>query len=477
MSQNKYLYLFPYEKVPFGSSVVIYGFGDVGREYWEQLQITHYVNLVGFLDRAYEDYNRFPVVVHDPQKILTLVFDYIILAFKQKEHANDVRNQLIAWGVKESQIVFQGARPIFKIELLSDVHATYSSEFAFQRKGLSVAIKIGAGLGDAIIKKRLILELLCMAPELVIDIYTTDRKGIIQSIYQDIPQINQYIVDSGVLYTEQKNEYLLALSLTQLIQIDHMNYAGISEINSYFGHQMIVLKQNNEKYGLSSYPLSQRWIHYGRAFYYKWNCYSLYNYTGIFQIDDRDITIPMNNQFERSYENLNLRHYITLNYGTGGVSSKYQHCVSKQWPKEYFQLLIQLFKEAYPDIEVLQLGDSSTERLAGCDKHILGENLELVKYILKSSMLHVDIESGLVHLATQLGTKCVVLFGPTSERIYGYPQNINIVSPKCSGCAALYDDLYKCAKGLAKPECMWSITPEMVMEKVKEYLLVVFDNA
>ena len=64
----------------------------------------------------------------------------------------------------------------------------------------------------------------------------------------------------------------------------------------------------------------------------------------------------------------------------------------------------------------------------------MGESLELVKYVLKGSLLHIDCDSGLVHLATQLGTKCVVLFGQTSVWYFGYEQNINIVSKVCNSC-------------------------------------------
>ncbi|MBR5162824.1 MAG: hypothetical protein IKW79_02235, partial [Schwartzia sp.] len=95
---------------------------------------------------------------------------------------------------------------------------------------------------------------------------------------------------------------------------------------------------------------------------------------------------------------------------------------------------------------------------------------ELVKYVLRNAVLHVDIEGGLVHLATQLGTKCAVLFGPTPVTFFGYPQNINIVSPRCAGCHGLYEDLNHCAKEQAEPECMRSITPEMVMEAIAKYM-------
>ena len=75
-----------------------------------------------------------------------------------------------------------------------------------------------------------------------------------------------------------------------------------------------------------------------------------------------------------------------------------------------------------------------------------------------------------MHLATQLGTKCAVLYGPTQVTYVGYPQNINIQAGTCHDCYGLYDNLDRCARGLDEPECMYSITPEYVMENIKKYL-------
>ncbi|MCK9545063.1 MAG: hypothetical protein M0R03_23855, partial [Novosphingobium sp.] len=48
--------------------------------------------------------------------------------------------------------------------------------------------------------------------------------------------------------------------------------------------------------------------------------------------------------------------------------------------------------------------------------------------------LHISNEGGIVHLAHSLGTKSVVLFGPTNPTLYGYPDNFNIYYEKCPSC-------------------------------------------
>ena len=141
--------------------------------------------------------------------------------------------------------------------------------------------------------------------------------------------------------------------------------------------------------------------------------------------------------------------------------------MAKVWPFEYFEKFVSMFKEKYPNIDVIQLGDNQAPKIKNIDKYILGEEFGTVAHVLNNSLLHIDIEGGLVHMASQLGTKCIVLFGPTPIE---YSNNINIKAGNCHNCYGVYKDTYKCARDMERPECMYSITPKMVMENVNTYL-------
>ena len=79
--------------------------------------------------------------------------------------------------------------------------------------------------------------------------------------------------------------------------------------------------------------------------------------------------------------------------------------------------------------------------------------------ILANAALHIDGESGLVHLRHVLGGRSVVLFGPTPVEYFGYADNCNLVSKGCRGCMWMTDDWFEvCSRGTAEPECMASIT-------------------
>ena len=109
-------------------------------------------------------------------------------------------------------------------------------------------------------------------------------------------------------------------------------------------------------------------------------------------------------------------------------------------------------------------------KFENADRYLLGESLELMKYVFKNSLLHVDCEGGPVHLASQLGTKCVVLFGVTDVNYFGYKQNINIVSEICSPCYWVWESNKECLLKSKEPLCMLSITPQKVFDVSYRYL-------
>ena len=209
-------------------------------------------------------------------------------------------------------------------------------------------------------------------------------------------------------------------------------------------------------------------LHYMRCKKDGLNCYTSFNrYIG-FDVRDWHTHVPLQEQWEESFHALHLPdQYITVNYGFERHGDA-MNC--KGWPLERFAEVVRMCKESFPEIAVVQVGGKGFPEIPGCDVHILGQSLELVKYVLKASMLHIDIEGGLVHLATQLGTRCVVLFGPTPLHYYAYKENINLQAGNCHNCIWYQGSNWRCYRHMKEPECMYAITPELVMEHVEKEL-------
>lgn len=161
------------------------------------------------------------------------------------------------------------------------------------------------------------------------------------------------------------------------------------------------------------------------------------------------------------------RQYITVNFGAdknmGGTAQ------TKVLPLKMLGEFVRCFKEKYPYIIVVQTGVHDSVKIDGVDIFCFDCRLEETAIILKNSLCHIDSEGGLVHLASQMSTCCVVSFGPTPIYYYSYPRNKNILAPECSNCMAVTPNWSTiCPRKMQIPICMSSITPQMIMDKVIE---------
>lgn len=479
MNKNRYKYLFPFEKVPIHSRIIIYGAGTLGQDYLQQMQLTHYCEVIALADKNYEHYPPMIVPIISPEKIHEYAVDYVVMALRMAAAYNEVKRILKQEGIEEEKIICIFERRelpnlIFKDELL----VTDLEKFAFLKTDMSIAILATGGFGDMVIQKRFIMELIRLVPKCIIDFYNIKAMYFLKYLYADCKNVNQVIPDLGSRYKENHKKYSLALTIEacHFINVDwwkKTNYE-MKENNLYQDFirsiDKLRIETKTENVDIST-PAHLTLI---RRLYRGLNAYTGFNYNGAFAIKDKKVGIPLEREWEPLFQNLGLGRYITVNFGNGDCADGRK--IAKSWSKDKFEKFISIFKANYPEIEVLQLGAENSEKLMGIDRYILGVDFRLSVHLLKNTMVHVDIEGGLVHIATQLGTKCVVLFGPTVKEYYGYEQNINIQAGKCHNCWGIYSDVNMCARGMEEPECMYSITPVMVMDCIKEYMSTILNR-
>jgi hypothetical protein len=165
--------------------------------------------------------------------------------------------------------------------------------------------------------------------------------------------------------------------------------------------------------------------------------------------------------------------YITLQRGTNHHDSLYNS--TKLWPLRFYEKFVESFHEKYRHIKIIQLGYSpnTCASIPGVDIDLIGKtSLKELAILLKHSLFHLDGESGMVHMKKFLNGRSIVLFGPTSVDVFGYPENINITGDGCpSWCEWVSNDWSKtCLRGFKEAPCMASITPEMVMDAADKIL-------
>ncbi len=164
----------------------------------------------------------------------------------------------------------------------------------------------------------------------------------------------------------------------------------------------------------------------------------------------------------------------------GGGESWGKDARLKRWPASYFYALISEFEKtrALSFDAVFLLGGESEWELAEtlrqfapvkifnfCGRTSLGVSAAL----LKQSRLLIANDSGLVHLASALGTKTVALFGPVDPAVYGpYPKNLGRLAltndgPECRPC---YQNMWYNAQ-CEHVNCLNQLDPHRVFEMVK----------
>ncbi|MDR2603128.1 MAG: methyltransferase domain-containing protein, partial [Puniceicoccales bacterium] len=165
--------------------------------------------------------------------------------------------------------------------------------------------------------------------------------------------------------------------------------------------------------------------------------------------------------------------YITVQRGINAYEKLSESM--RMWPIRYHEKFIELFHRAYPNIKVVQLGhsDKLCKSMDGTDVNLTGKtSLGELAVLLKHSLFHLDGEGGMVHMKRFLNGRSIVIFGPTSEKVFGYPENINLRGNGCSSwCEWVSNDWdNKCLRGFKEAPCMASVSPETVMEAADKFL-------
>ncbi|MGN0016884.1 MAG: glycosyltransferase family 9 protein [Candidatus Avelusimicrobium sp.] len=159
--------------------------------------------------------------------------------------------------------------------------------------------------------------------------------------------------------------------------------------------------------------------------------------------------------------------YITIHDGINTNTDTSLGHPTRCWPREHWKEFVRLFKASFPDIKVVQLGGNKSQLFDFADISLVGKTTVAdLPYILDNALLHVDGESGMVHLANLTRARCVVLFGPSKADYLAYARNVNISAPVCGGCMNISKNwMTTCLLGYPPAkQCLAAITPQTVFD-------------
>lgn len=439
--------------MPKGSNIILYGMGKRGRTFLEINEEIHWFNIVCIMDKNGDN-------SIDNTNFDDMNYDYILIAIADIDTCFDVKAELIDKGVDENKIIFCRT---YNVKIEDKFFLGPETEY------VKTAIILNGGIGDIVVSRAFINAFVRKFENIKVDIFT-NKKNPARIIIGDY-KFGFFMKDDL-----KRNEYHLVLELEHFPRIMYMDKFFIRKKNPELYNSIMQLFAYQRKKLFSEHKELNIRIstNLNRARLMRASRYDLIKANGFLDIKDTDFRISVNDEYEEEFRKLmSGKKYITFNFGADRVTVNnkvYDKPQTKQWPKEYHETINRMLKERYPDLEIIQVGAADSEKIEGADRYIFGQNLEIVKHILKNAMLHFDCEGGLVHLATNLGTKCFVVFGPTPVWFYGYEQNENIQCGDCKECQALYDDWFYECHVYPRNECMYRIYPENVFERIVEYL-------
>ena len=321
-------------------------------------------------------------------------------------------------------------------------------------------------------QKKSSYALIEIVPDCKIDIFceTKAHEAFGKAFYGMSKNLNK-ILPFAVTYNENYRKYDLAIfaSGANFISFHWVNVPRLSAMSPKLLESLSKINQYNQQniHGYSPWwmiPFRNMML----ARILNKNCFEFLSYDGALPIRDDKVNIPLAPEFKSQFDALKLDKYITI-YTDINEKEKARPKV-KTWPLRYMVEYVAHTKKHFPAVEIVQCGGNDV-KVENADRHYLGVDLELTKHILANSLLHVGGEGGLIHLATALGTKCLVLFGPSGGNYYAYTRNINLVSEVCHPCMYIVEDQsYTCLRGAKEPPCMLNHTPQTVCEVTCNYL-------
>ncbi len=103
---HEYEFLFPYEHIPRGSKIILYGAGNVGLHYLQQILLTGYCDVVGFADKNAKIMTGGIVPIFSLEELHNIEFDYIVVSVQFRKTYEIIFADLRTKGFPEDIIVY-----------------------------------------------------------------------------------------------------------------------------------------------------------------------------------------------------------------------------------------------------------------------------------------------------------------------------------------------------------------------------------
>lgn len=380
------------------------------------------------------------------------------------------------WRLSRSnaQIVSHIARRLFqkiknKLRLSYSVHNNIHLSPPKKVKQNIFSIRITGGIGDAVIIARMARDLIANIGEYQFDIYF-QSPAVIRPFFSKIKGFRECIhIDA---FDQTKHYYQFSLIANQFVYFED-GAINLQEITAKHPKLLgifsntVAAKNKYDRYIRLHPTLDGAFSDIATKQGHRRYTY-LHHTLGIKYTSDR-LDIELASELPSI---LLDKKYITIHDGWDGNFPIKSHRPTKSIPIEKWAEIVSLIKKERSDITIVQLGGATGSNIDGVDINFKNKlNFDQATTVLSKSLLHIDAESGLVHIAASLGVRSVVLFGPTNSDWFSYPSNINILPKECGNCWWSTNNwMEKCPAGFDIPICTNSISAKLVAKEAIKLL-------
>lgn len=333
-----------------------------------------------------------------------------------------------------------------------------------------VAVRIDGGIGDHVVAARFLRDLLAEVGPLALDIYSP-KKNVAAWVLGSLDASTRWF-DDAMLWDRARKAYPLSIYLTQFAEVydDTADWRLLADK----APRLLEICQNILKFRpridacITHHPYLDG--HLGRiATFMGLDRRTFLHGMAKIQYGGDRLPIEVDVGALRKFGLLD-RPFVTIHNGFDAEFDKYLIQSTKVYPR--FDEVVRRIKSEFPELVVVQVGTVTSTRIDGVDIDLVGiTDLRELGAIVGQSVLNIDNESGIVHLARCFDVRSCVVFGPTSIEYYSYPGNINVAPPVCGGCWWVNESwMTQCAKGHAQAPCMALQPPDAIVAALRNYL-------
>lgn len=110
VKRRGYYHLFPFSCIEPHKKIIVWGMGEVGRNYQAQLERTKYCEIIGAVDKNAKNIKAASIDILPPEQIRTFGEDaYVVIANGDAGTAREIQESLSDLGVSEERIVYEDA--------------------------------------------------------------------------------------------------------------------------------------------------------------------------------------------------------------------------------------------------------------------------------------------------------------------------------------------------------------------------------